>query len=204
MKKLLSILIFLSLFLSTQAFALTGAIGATSLTGGTSGALDFYDGSTLNDGDVAVVVTDGFAYLYRLDASSTLSEASPKVIAPDSNGGTVSGAYKRWELQEWSTGSAINTLGNNATPTVLTGSKFLTGGVTTITDFDDGYAGKIITVLVKHSLTFDTTTAQDASHNLDGSSADITADTGDILVWLCENGTTWQLISNNDASVDNN
>ena len=203
MKKLLSILIFLSLFLSTQAFALTGAIGATSLTGGTSGALDFYDGSTLNDGDVAVVQTDGRTYFYRLDASSTLSESSPAVIAPDSNGGTTSGSYKRWMLQDIATG-IITLPTTDGTPSVLAGRVFKTADATTITDFDDGYAGKIITVLAKHSLTFDTTTAQDASHNLDGSSADITADTGDILVWLCENGTTWNLVSNNDASVDNN
>jgi len=102
----------------------------------------------------------------------------------------------------------IITLANEATPTVgdsmASGGIFLTGGVTTITDFDDGYPGQIITVLCKHSLSFDTTTAVDADHNLDGSSADITADTGDVLVWLCEDGTTWHLQSNNDASADNN
>ncbi|KKM05627.1 hypothetical protein LCGC14_1752170 [marine sediment metagenome] len=198
MKKLLSILIFLSLFLSTQAFALTGAIGATSLTGGTSGALDWYDGSTLNDGDPALVSADGITYFYRLDADSAATESSPGIIKPDNNAGD-----KRWILQDIGTGLiAFGT--TDGTPSVLIGTRFTTADTTTITDFDDGYAGKIITVLAKHSLTFDTTTAQDASHNLDGSSADITADTGDILVWLCEDGTTWQLISNNDASVDNN
>ena len=106
-------------------------------------------------------------------------------------------------LQDIATG-IITLPTTDGTPSVLAGRVFKTADATTITDFDDGYAGKIITVLAKHSLTFDTTTAQDASHNLDGSSADITADTGDILVWLCEDGTKWQLISNNDASVDNN
>lgn len=100
--------------------------------------------------------------------------------------------------------SDIRTLADEATPSVITGNLFKTGGTTNITDFDDGLTGQVITVLCKHSLTFDFTTAQDADHNLDGSSADITVDTGDILEFLCEDGTTWRLISNLDASADNN
>jgi len=102
----------------------------------------------------------------------------------------------------------IATLANEATPSVIdtmgSEGRFLTGGVTTITDLDDTYPGQIIIILCKHSLTFDFTTAQDADHNLDGSSADITADAGDILTFLSEDGTTIHLISNLDASVDNN
>ena len=199
MKKLISILIFLFvLFTFGQSHAIVSAIGATSLTGGGAGALDTYDGSTLTDGDPAIVQTDGIIYFYRLDADSAATESSPGIIKPDSNAGD-----KRWILQDIGTGLiAFGT--TDATPSVLIGTKFTTADTTGITDFDDGYAGKIITVLAKHSLTFDTTTAQDADHNLDGSAADITVDTGDILVWLCEDGTKWQLISNNDASVDNN
>ena len=104
----------------------------------------------------------------------------------------------------WKKSSDIRTLADEATPSVITGNVFKTGGTTNITDFDDGLTGQLITVLCKHSLTFDFTTAQDADHNLDGSSADITVDTGDILVFLCEDGTKWQLISNLDASADNN
>ena len=95
-------------------------------------------------------------------------------------------------------------LANDATPSVGAFSNVTTGGTTTITDFDDGVTGQLLTVLCKHSLTFDFTSGQDADHNLDGSSADITADTGDILRFLSEDGTTWHLISNNDASADNN
>jgi len=46
--------------------------------------------------------------------------------------------------------------------------------------------------------------ARDADHNLDGSLADITALTGDVLRFLCEDGTRWVLISNNSAAADNN
>jgi len=99
---------------------------------------------------------------------------------------------------------AIPALADEATPSAKGRLLWKTGGTTNITDFDDGHIGQIITVLCKHSLTFDTTTAQDADHNLDGSSVNISVDTGDVLVWLCENGTTWHLISNLDASADNN
>jgi hypothetical protein len=46
----------------------------------------------------------------------------------------------------------IRTLADEATPSILTGKKFLTGGTTTITDFDDGYTGKEIIVISEHSL----------------------------------------------------
>ena len=95
-------------------------------------------------------------------------------------------------------------LANEATPSVFGRDTFTTGGTTTISDFDGGVDGQIITVTCAHSLTFDTTTGQDADNNLDGSSADITADAGDVLVWANNGGTTWNLVSYLDASVDNN
>jgi hypothetical protein len=50
-------------------------------------------------------------------------------------------------------GVDIIALANDATPSVVDGTLFLTGGTTTITDFDDGYEGKVITVIAEHSLT---------------------------------------------------
>lgn len=67
--------------------------GATSLTGGGTGALDALDGNDLSDGDGAVVIIDGTFYIYHLDASSGASESSPFIITPDSNPGN-----KRWIL----------------------------------------------------------------------------------------------------------
>jgi len=70
--------------------------GATSHTGGGTGALDKYDGDDLTDGDVAMVVVEGkVTDTYVLDASSSASESYPSVIAPDTNPGT-----KRWIRQE--------------------------------------------------------------------------------------------------------
>ena len=92
----------------------------------------------------------------------------------------------------------------DATPTVVLSSAFTTdSGGLTITDFDDGTDGKYIVVLSKGAVVYDTTTAQDADHNLDGSSGDITTASGDITVWRNEGGTTWYLVRFNDASVDN-
>jgi hypothetical protein len=47
----------------------------------------------------------------------------------------------------------ITALANDATPTVAGGGVFSTGGTTTITDFDDGAVGQIITVLSEHAIT---------------------------------------------------
>lgn len=98
----------------------------------------------------------------------------------------------------------IGTLASEGTPSASGADIWKTGGTTTITDLDDTVAGQIVRILCKHSLTFDFTTGQDADHNLDGSSVDITADTGDILQFLSEDGTTLHLMFHLDASVNNN
>lgn len=67
--------------------------GAISLIGGGTGALDAIDGAALADLDGAVVLADGIAYSYRLNASSGIAEASPRIISPDVNAGD-----KRWVL----------------------------------------------------------------------------------------------------------
>lgn len=66
---------------------------AIGLIGGAEGDLDAIDGEDLIDGAGALVIVDGDAYLYRLDAVSGADELSPYIIAPDINPGT-----KRWIL----------------------------------------------------------------------------------------------------------
>jgi hypothetical protein len=51
------------------------------------------------------------------------------------------------------TPGTIPSLLNNATPTVLNQGTVLTGGTTTITDFDDGVQGQTITILSGHAVT---------------------------------------------------
>lgn len=76
-------------------------------------------------------------------------------------------------------------------------------GALTITDFDDGIIGWEIVVMSLGAVVFDTTTAQDASHNLDGSSVNITTAAGDITRWLCTDGTAWKYLGGVDISADN-
>ena len=89
------------------------------------------------------------------------------------------------------------------TPSVLVGRTFKTdSGTLRIADFDDGTAGKVITVESMGTITFDTTFAVSDSNNLDGSSADIITALGDVTVWETSGGTTWNLVRWNDASAD--
>lgn len=59
------------------------------------------------------------------------------------------------EHKGWFSGifQEIDTLGDNATPTVLDKNIWLSGGTTTVTDFDDGVLGQTITVIAEHPLT---------------------------------------------------
>jgi len=60
------------------------AIGATALTGGVSGCLDFEPVDDLHDGDPAIVfVQDDAVYHYIADSASGAAESSPDVIKPD-------------------------------------------------------------------------------------------------------------------------
>ena len=67
--------------------------GATGLIGGGTGDLDNIDGTNLNTGDGATVVTSTAVYHYYLNASSGAGESSPDVVSPDANAGN-----KRWIL----------------------------------------------------------------------------------------------------------
>jgi len=187
MKKLIITLLAV-LFLTTSAFAATGIKGATCLTGGTAGCLDYYNGSTLNDGDVAIVSVDGLIYFYRLDDDSAATESSPAIIGPDSGGGD-----KRWILQEVVGTATITTLANDATPSIAAGTKFVTGGTTTITDFDDGYTGKIIYVIAAHTVTI-----TDGTNILLSGSANWTMTATDTLTLIQKADTYWYELSRGD------
>ena len=91
----------------------------------------------------------------------------------------------------------------DATPTVKFRTLFFTdtGGLT-ITAFDDPIVGQEIKVVSKGAVVYDTTTANDATHNLDGSSVDITTAAGDISQWYYD-GTSWTLMGWVDISQDN-
>lgn len=71
-------------------------------------------------------------------------------------------------------------------------------GALTITDFDDGYAGQVITVISRGPITYDVT-----GTDLSGGTVDIVTAAGDVTQWVNEQGSTWRLIGFMDVSVDN-
>ena len=84
----------------------------------------------------------------------------------------------------------------DATPSVATGNIWETGGSVTITTFDDGVIGQIITVISRHAVTYDV-----GGTNLKAGSANIVTASGDVTTWVY-NGTDWFLINFMDVSTD--
>ena len=76
------------------------------------------------------------------------------------------------------------------TPSVATGNIFKHhASADTITMFDGGVCGQIITVISTHNQTYDVT-----GTNLKGGTADIATATGDVTMWVFD-GTYWYLLS---------
>ena len=67
----------------------------TALTGGTSGALDALPYNSLQDGELSFTITDDYIYVHIFDATSSVSESSPDVVAPDDVGSNTG----RWLLR---------------------------------------------------------------------------------------------------------
>ena len=84
----------------------------------------------------------------------------------------------------------------DATPSVATGNLFKTGGSVQFTNFDDGVAGQIITIIAEHMVYFDVTDT-----NLKGGSTNITCASGDVTTWVFD-GTNWYLMNFMDQSAN--
>ena len=80
----------------------------------------------------------------------------------------------------------IAALDNTGTPTVLGGSVFITGGVATITDFDDGVLGQTITVLSEHALII-----TDGTHIILNGSSNFTMAVSDSLTLVLKADNKW-------------
>jgi len=105
-------------------------------------------------------------------------------------------AYLRTSWRHWFNtlkDPNIETLDDDATPSVANGRIFLTGGTTTITDFDDGYTGQIITVIAEHSLTI-----TDGTNIFLNGSANWAMTATDTLTLVCKADGLWYEISRGD------
>ena len=87
----------------------------------------------------------------------------------------------------------IETLDNDATPSVAEGKIFLTGGTTTITDFDDGYTGQEITIIAEHGLVI-----TDGTNIFLSGSANWTMSATDTLTLICKADGLWYEKSRGD------
>ena len=87
----------------------------------------------------------------------------------------------------------IHTLLNNATPSVEGGRIYLTGGTTTITDFDDGVEGQEIIIISEHAVTI----TDGTNIFLSGSGNFVMAAT-DTLTLVCKADNKWYEIGRSD------
>jgi hypothetical protein len=78
---------------------------------------------------------------------------------------------------------------SDTTPSVATGNIWETGSNVTITTFDGGVVGQIITVISRHDVIYDV-----GGTNLKAGSTNITTASGDATTWVY-NGTDWFLIN---------
>jgi hypothetical protein len=114
----------------------------------------------------------------------------------------TNGTYDPMELDRWFQNiylllgrvtRQIETLADDATPSVNGGRLFLSGGTTTITDFDDGVTGQIITLIAEHAITI-----TDGTNIFLNGSANFTMAATDTLTLICKADNKWYEISRSD------
>ena len=200
MKRL--VFIILILLLASTAYAKIGSYGATSLTGGGTGALDAINGSQLSDGDTAmVVVNGGTVYHYILDSDSGATETSPQIIAPDSNAGD-----KRWVLVSTTADGQVNLLKNTGFQAFSqAAANYNHGDQITLTDVTNGVCSTADTedIQIGSLFTFD-------SGDLSGNTYVVTAVTADTTFTINDTsqsdsgapGTGYEVVTGNEAVDD--
>jgi len=104
------------------------------------------------------IYTLEFSDVKELGNLAIRNNLTNSVLAARSTLLTITGAITDSSYFDMDTGNTLSvatptTLADDATPTVKYGHRFLTGGTTTITDFDDGVEGQEIVILSEHAIT---------------------------------------------------
>lgn len=87
----------------------------------------------------------------------------------------------------------IQALDDTGTPSVQGGEKYITGGNTAITDFDDGYVGQVIIIIANHALTI-----TDGTNIFLNGSANFDMNPIDTLTLICRFDNKWYELSRSD------
>ena len=96
----------------------------------------------------------------------------------------------------WNGGGSVGllpALADDATPSVAGGRYFLTGGTTTITNFDDGYLGQVITIISEHAITI-----TDGTNIFLNGSANFVMGATDTLTLIMKADLKWYEIGRSD------
>tara|TARA_Y100001963_G_scaffold160189_1_gene268798 strand:- start:505 stop:2010 length:1506 start_codon:yes stop_codon:yes gene_type:complete len=144
----------------------------------------------VNTTDQLILAHDADSYV-TFDVGDSGSDLT---ITPQENGAVkVIGAF----ASSGPSGTFVTFADGDGTPSVANGNIFKHHASTqTITMFDDGIVGQIITVISTAAITYDVTTT-----NLKGGSTDLVTADGDVTQWVFD-GTNWYLLSFMDISDD--
>jgi len=140
-------------------------------------------------GQIQADLTQHFDYVddEGYQPADPLYDGTPGSITPSS---LVSAPHPHW----WDGGvTEFISLADDATPSVQKGTKFLSGGITTITDFDDGVEGQVITLIAAHSITI-----TDGTNIFLSGSANFVMSATDTLSLIQKADRKWYEISRSD------
>ena len=93
----------------------------------------------------------------------------------------------------WGDYGAFRTLADEATPSVKGWNRWVTGGTTTITDFDDGLEGQIIYIISEHTLVI-----TDGTNIFTPTGGDLTLNATDTLTLIKKADGKWHTLSHSD------
>ncbi len=142
-------------------------------------------------------VPDGV--IYSIATGKTLTINGPfsagryQVFTLVGTGSVVLSSVIEPQPEWWGETSPIIALADDATPSVAKSCKWLTGGTTTITDFDDGVEGQVILVIAEHSITI-----TDGTNIFLNGSANFVMAATDTLTLICKADLKWYEIARSD------